>query len=169
MTNPNRRGWWCEYNDHHVIANYDNRGDSNANLDYLAGERKWGTLYVFLSRSGTRTVKWRCPACTYTEAIGFGILRSVGIEPYDLPVNDDRRPADQRCSYWECDNLGIEFHHWAPRSIFGLGEADNWPKSALCQLHHREWHRIMNEWRMTKLSQMDEVYEDDELAVIFDD
>lgn len=35
-----------------------------------------------------------------------------------------------------------EYHHWAPRHLFG-DDCDNWPKSTLCQKCHVRWHQIV--------------------------
>jgi hypothetical protein len=46
----------------------------------------------------------------------------------------------------ECEVCGgkpAQDHHWAPRKMFGAGEADRWPTSFLCQQHHSAWHRIV--------------------------
>jgi hypothetical protein len=42
-----------------------------------------------------------------------------------------------------CGGKPAQDHHWAPRKMFGPGEADEWPHAFLCQKHHSAWHRIV--------------------------
>lgn len=37
----------------------------------------------------------------------------------------------------------LELHHFAPRSVFGEHEADNWPTAMLCHKCHERWHAAM--------------------------
>ena len=39
---------------------------------------------------------------------------------------------------------GVEYHHWAPRALFGEREATRWPGAYLCRSCHGRWHRTMN-------------------------
>lgn len=41
-----------------------------------------------------------------------------------------------------CGKIGAEYHHWAPRYIFG-GDCENWPKSYLCVECHLKWHSLV--------------------------
>jgi len=63
----------------------------------------------------------------------------------DAPIIDDHRELneDTLCSYKGCKSKNIEYHHWAPKEIFGKREADHWPVSPLCTKHHSLWHAAM--------------------------
>lgn len=58
-------------------------------------------------------------------------------------LKDNRRlqtvPPCARCGSTD----GVELHHWAPRAIFGIGEAERWPTSYLCPECHQTWHTEM--------------------------
>ncbi len=54
----------------------------------------------------------------------------------------------EECSRNSCRNRDIEWHHIAPKEVFGWEEADEWPVVPLCQEHHREWHRRMIGYRL---------------------
>lgn len=43
------------------------------------------------------------------------------------------------CGVKGCNRTDVEWHHWAPRSIFKK-EADNWPVTPLCVACHKRWH-----------------------------
>jgi hypothetical protein len=45
-----------------------------------------------------------------------------------------------QCVVKDCNRAGVEFHHFAPRAIFGP-TADAWPRVWLCTVHHAAWHR----------------------------
>ena len=61
-----------------------------------------------------------------------------GLRLEDIPIL--RNDAVVGCSVSGCVEVGFEYHHWAPRSIW-REEADLWPTSPLCDIHHKEWHR----------------------------
>jgi len=50
---------------------------------------------------------------------------------------------DVFCSYDGCGSRGHEYHHWAPKEIFGKKEAEKWPIDPLCKAHHDMWHDAM--------------------------
>jgi hypothetical protein len=59
----------------------------------------------------------------------------------DLPVFVDYRAPGERCEH--CGGKdGVEYHHWAPRHLFGP-TADKWPGAFLCGDCHTHWHRIV--------------------------
>jgi hypothetical protein len=79
-----------------------------------------------------------------TKKIAAELIRR-GYEHVVIRVNP---PTDYRpCSYRDCQNPGIDMHHWAPRNTFGYWDCDNWPVSYLCKDHHRQWHAQMDGYR----------------------
>jgi len=46
--------------------------------------------------------------------------------------------ANRKCEV--CGEGHAQWHHWAPRYLFG-SEAEKWPKSLLCQSCHTRWHQ----------------------------
>ena len=51
--------------------------------------------------------------------------------------NNVEQIACERCERY----VGVEYHHWAPQSIFR--DSDDWPGAWLCCDCHKEWHRKM--------------------------
>jgi hypothetical protein len=47
----------------------------------------------------------------------------------------------------KCGKPGAEFHHWAPKAIFGKDEAEQWPTDYLCKDCHEFWHDTINSHR----------------------
>jgi hypothetical protein len=41
-----------------------------------------------------------------------------------------------------CGKEGAEWHHWAPRDLFG-DLCERWPQGLLCQYCHSQWHQIV--------------------------
>lgn len=54
-----------------------------------------------------------------------------------LTVLVDLRDSGEPCAI--CGKKETEYHHFAPRHLFG-DDADNWPTAWLCKDHHKEWH-----------------------------
>ena len=61
-----------------------------------------------------------------------------GIRISDIPLIANE--AKIECQVVGCDEPGVQWHHWAPRSIWGE-QADDWPGALLCRTHHAEWHK----------------------------
>lgn len=91
-------------------------------------------------------IGWRCGVCqrwvdddSGKKWISKGKLISQGIDPKTLPVGET-------CSFEpcaRCGSLGAQIHHWAPKFLFGVDHAEDWPKDYLCDGCHREWHSII--------------------------
>ncbi len=45
------------------------------------------------------------------------------------------------CMVRGCTTVGYEYHHFAPRNVFGFDEANRWPYLRLCKPHHTAWHQ----------------------------
>lgn len=67
----------------------------------------------------------------------FFSQKSIPSEIFDgLTVEDDYSEHNPKCV--RCGARGTQLHHWAPKELFE--DAEQWPQSYLCRLHHQEWH-----------------------------
>jgi hypothetical protein len=55
--------------------------------------------------------------------------------------------ANVSCQVRNCNEYGVENHHWAPKEIFGKFNAEDWPTGDLCRKHHEEWHKKIAEYQ----------------------
>lgn len=96
---------------------------------------------VVIISSGAKVVRLMCRSCG-KNAIRPGFnFKASAFNLDELPIIDDYRENNPPCSV--CDKSGTEYHHFAPRNVFGA-EADRWPGAWLCVKHHREWHDRMS-------------------------
>lgn len=101
-------------------------------------------LFVVVASNGARQVRGRCVRCsTESENIGHDALRFLGIDPNTIPVARDYAVEFARHPCVVCGSRYTEFHHWAPRAIFG-DAAENYPGDYLCTDCHVDWHRRMS-------------------------
>ncbi len=56
-----------------------------------------------------------------------------------MTIENDYSDGDLVCCVDGCSNSDVEWHHFAPRGLFG-DTAEKWPKGWVCRKHHREWH-----------------------------
>lgn len=104
--------------------------------------KRQARLVRTISSSGVSMVFWECETCQKNAiAPGYFIphekITSCGILIETIPVTRDYRTQVDKCAV--CGELGTEYHHWAPRYVFGE-DADLWPGAYLCRRHHMEWH-----------------------------
>lgn len=96
-----------------------------------------------ITGSGSSQVYWQCKTCR-RNAYGGGQyidhkpIIAFGKPIENIPVIEDYRV--EKCAV--CGALGAEYHHWAPRHLFG-DDADKWPGAYLCKQHHDLWHRLV--------------------------
>lgn len=106
------------------------------------------SLGVIICADGRPQYKLRCRACNTTGSpVGRSLLEAWGYTPDSLEwhqVNEARQYDP--CSVKDCATTPTEYHHFAPRNIFGA-EADEWPYLPLCRPHHVEWHQRMDGYR----------------------
>ena len=63
-------------------------------------------------------------------------------------VERDNGVADETpCVVGGCPGRDIQWHHIAPRSVFGAA-AEAWPIIPVCQPHHSEWHDAMADYNV---------------------
>ena len=105
-------------------------------------------LVVVVFRNGTRHVCRQCFDCDGRSTwFSAAELERMGVRRDELDVCQDyRTDADYPAA--PCDvcgsELGVEEHHWAPRSLGGWFRShDSWPTAMLCRACHQEWHRAV--------------------------
>lgn len=93
-----------------------------------------------IAANGATAISARCFACG-ADIRGKGKWISQKIIPQavlkKLLVLNDYRGDNPPCAV--CGTVGTELHHWAPRELFP-DTCEDWPKSYLCDTHHKEWH-----------------------------
>lgn len=95
-----------------------------------------------VAANGISQVYWYCiahngPAGQY---ISHDKLKAGGIDIDDLPIIENYSNQAQ-CVV--CGKLGAEYHHFAPKYLFG-DAADSYPVAPLCHEHHMHWHQIID-------------------------
>jgi hypothetical protein len=58
-----------------------------------------------------------------------------------MPIIADYTTKAEPCAVCKSTD-GVEYHHWAPRHIFGW-ECEKWPGAYLCPAHHAKWHEAV--------------------------
>jgi hypothetical protein len=81
-----------------------------------------------------RAARHRCLAC---GEMMFLDLPATTEELAAIPAYEAHKEPCVRCGTTE----GTELHHWAPVELFGIPEANQWPRSYLCEMHHHLWHK----------------------------
>jgi len=119
---------------------------ANARAHCKRCNNETGYLARYIKASGIVAVRWVCDWCEdYTTAgdLPRSILTDVSVHrdhpiPIDdLPLRIDNRGDDSPlCAV--CDSNEVEYHHWAPVSLFP--DWDHVPGVYLCPMHHQEWH-----------------------------
>ena len=97
-----------------------------------------------VSSSGVDMPWWQCTACNKPadapiKFISHKLIKQRQIEIKSLPAVRDYHELEH-CAV--CGSAGTEYHHFAPRHLFGE-EADNWPTAYLCKKHHDTWHDLV--------------------------
>ena len=95
-------------------------------------------IYKQYNRSGSLVVVERCPECRSNPAPQRAFLPKKDYDVDNLPLFEDYTKEAERCGVKGCENIGVEYHHYAPRHLFD--NADDWAVGWLCREHHREWH-----------------------------
>lgn len=104
-------------------------------------------LVEFPKVNGTVGLRMRCSTCGTHNLDDIAQARAAA---WGLTVRGRLTPRVRTslgpCSVKGCEETNVELHHFAPRNTFGE-ECDDWPVSALCVPHHREWHTRMDGYR----------------------
>lgn len=72
------------------------------------------------------------------------------------------------CQYAGCNRQAVEWHHYAPRHLFG-DAADNWPVGPLCTIHHRAWHEALKGRLMRRCPKCNQQADATALVAAFND
>lgn len=98
-----------------------------------------GYLARYIKTNGRVCIRWVCAWCegyTTSQDLPATVLpRGTTVD--ELPLRIDQRPDDGPLCV-VCDSRDVEYHHWAPTSIFP--EWAHVPGIYLCPPHHTEWH-----------------------------
>lgn len=93
-----------------------------------------------ITGSGVSQVYWKCSACGKNAGGSAQYIKHEKITTYGLEITSiliEKDYRQEKCQV--CGTLGAEYHHWAPRHLFG-DAADKWPTGWLCKKCHDEWH-----------------------------
>jgi hypothetical protein len=96
-------------------------------------------IYGQINGNGAHVVVERCPKCGRNPHPGKPFLPIKDYKWETLPLIEDRTKNSEPCAVKGCERTDTEYHHFAPRHIFGLA-CDDWPGAWICMKHHREWH-----------------------------
>lgn len=91
--------------------------------------------------SGMEKFGWRCQKCKLWagEWVKKVVLQAEGIVLET--VRKETQSRAERC--FVCYAEAAELHHFGPKHIFGVDQAERWPKHWLCLCCHNEWHNKM--------------------------
>ena len=125
---------------------------NNDRLKRRYDEHDW-ELECVEAKNGERMIRVVCSqCCVHSEWIGHAALLRHGVDPLTLPIDRSLR-GDESCCVRDCSRSDTELHHFAPRSVFGIA-ADDWPVMPLCRDHHRYWHQLMGNYKLTTTGAM---------------
>jgi hypothetical protein len=100
---------------------------------------------VRIATNGAHTNVRACQTCGHLLAgtpTDNEMAQRLYARVIDLRVDDNGftiAPPCERCGSQD----GSEYHHWAPRAIFGEQEAGLWPGAYLCRRCHMAWHELV--------------------------
>ena len=81
----------------------------------------------------------RCPVCRRNPTPQRAFLPKANYDLEKLPIFENLAKDAPKCDVKGCINIGVEYHHYAPRHLFD--NADDWLTGWLCKQHHAEWHK----------------------------
>ena len=101
-----------------------------------------GVIYRQINGNGNIVIVERCPVCRTNTRPKTPFLPKKDFENIDdLPLWEDYQVDSEPCSVRGCDRTDTEWHHFAPRHLFGH-ECEDWPGAWLCMHHHKMWHKL---------------------------
>lgn len=86
----------------------------------------------------------------------------------NMAIEHDYSQHDNVCCVKGCNRHDVEWHHFAPRYLFG-DAADNWPVGPLCVLHHRMWHAALKGLLMRRCPKCGQTADATALVAAFND
>ena len=122
-----------------------------------------------IMQSGAVAVSAYCPTCgkRATSSPWIAKSRFTAAELDAMPVAANYT-GGVTCQYRGCTRTAVEWHHYAPRYLFG-DAADNWPIGPLCVLHHRTWHAALRGLLMRRCPKCNQEVESTALVAAFND
>jgi hypothetical protein len=128
---PDMKYWMQELTDWTNYANELNKRLYHGQIELSKQIRADGGIHVKTTRMG--------------RFVDFFPQTALPSEIFDsLIVEDDYSENNPECA--RCGARGTQLHHWAPKELFG--DAEQWPQSYLCRIHHQEWHdKVTNKFR----------------------
>jgi hypothetical protein len=96
-------------------------------------------LYREKNSNGADVITARCHLCNgFVDSRHRYLPKDEHPNWKDYPLFRDLTKESPKCSVNGCNNHDVEWHHYAPRSLFA--NADDWAAGWLCMAHHLEWH-----------------------------
>ncbi len=99
-----------------------------------------GELKTVIMHNGGVQIKYVCACGNRSNPISKKEVEKSGIDISLLSIDRDYSVIE--CEVQGCFNNGYEWHHIAPRHLFG-DEAGLWPMVKLCKVHHKQWHDVV--------------------------
>jgi ssDNA-binding Zn-finger/Zn-ribbon topoisomerase 1 len=99
-------------------------------------------IYRQVNGNGAKVVVERCPDCRYNPNAGKAFLPLKDYDWESLPLFEDYAAQAHPCEVRGCENVGSEYHHFAPKHLFD--NYGDWHTGYLCREHHAEWHERTN-------------------------
>lgn len=107
-------------------------------------------LYRQINGNGAQVIVARCCKCDRIPNRKQPFLPKADYPHWEsFPLYQDNMKHSEPCAVRGCDRRDTEYHHFAPRALFGA-EADDYPGAYLCQEHHDKWHKVTKTGKFTK-------------------
>lgn len=101
-----------------------------------------GVVYQQTNGNGNVVIVERCPKCGGNTRPGKPFLPKSEYPNFaELPVFADLLEFSEPCAVKDCNRMDTEYHHFAPKHLFGF-ECEDWPGAYLCKYHHSMWHKL---------------------------
>ena len=114
-------------------------------------------LWRQINGNGAEVIVARCSNCNRVPNMKQPFLpKSEHLNWKDYPLYEDRTECQPRCMVTGCQRHDTEWHHFAPRALFG-DEADDYQQAWLCQYHHDRWHQITKTGKWTKRKNVESI------------
>jgi hypothetical protein len=100
-----------------------------------------------MSSNGVAMIADWCSTCNKPLEEGVWIKHeNLSRDPMSYDLVKDNRNAKE-CGYRNCIKTNKEIHHYAPKEVFGVEEAEKYVKGFLCDEHHKLYHDMVeNFW-----------------------
>jgi hypothetical protein len=98
------------------------------------------TPYRQINGNGATVIILRCDNCGRNPDAAQPFQRKSDYPNFDtFPILQNYIINKEPCAVLGCENTDTEYHHFAPRYLFGA-DAERYPREYLCRMHHKEWH-----------------------------